>query len=190
MFFTGKSKFQTVSLPGKVPQLFTPWCLSLNIGNIGKCRVFWKKLLKKIIAILFKPFSGSFPLQSHFKVKKHENTQHCNNISMIGPWYNYIYVIWTQGLGPTGLPGLPGYSGWNPLAHEKKTVGEKMWAINCSKFPAWTFKSTKKNCPVGTLNANLRKQCANLVNMPDWHIGIKRSEIKWRKNFWLSVRHE
>jgi hypothetical protein len=48
----------------------------------------------------------------------------------------------------------------------------------------------QKNCPVGTLNANLRKQCANLVNMPDWHIWIKRSEIKWRKNFWLSFRHE
>ena len=29
------------------------------------------------------------------------------------------------------------------------------------------------NVPIGTLNANPRKQCANLVNMPDWHIRIR-----------------
>ena len=41
-------------------------------------------------------------------------------------------------------------------------------------------KCIKMHCC--NLNANLRKQCANLINMPDWPIWIKRSEIKWRKN--------
>ena len=113
----------------------------------------WKiKNFTKIIAILFKPFSGSFSLQSHFKVKTY------------------------TGLGSTGLPGLPGYNGWNPLANDKKNCGRKNVSLDLQKY--------QKNCPVGTLNAN-RKQCANLVNMPDWHIWIKCSEIKWRKNFWL-----
>ena len=102
---------------------------------------------------------------------------------------NYIYIIWTQGLGPTGLPGLPGYNGWNPLANDKKNCGRKNVSNKLFKISCLDLQKYQKKCPVGTLNAS-RKQCANLVNMPDWHIWIKRSEIKWRKNFWLSFRHE
>ena len=52
------------------------------------------------------------------------------------------------------------------------------------------LQTYKKTSPVGTVNANLHKQCANLVNMPDWLIWIKCSEITWGKNFWSSFRHE
>ena len=107
----------------------------------------WKiKNFTKIIAILFKPFSGSFSLQSHFKVKTY------------------------TGLGSTGLPGLPGYNGWNPLANDKKKLWEKKCEPGPSKVPkklsCWNFErksqTVRKSCKHARL-AHLDQMFRNQV---------------------------
>ncbi len=76
----------TADLPRNTTTGWNPIVFISKYWKDWKITCFLKKNAK-IMAILFKPFSGSFSWHWHLKLKNMKNTQHCNNnISMIGPW--------------------------------------------------------------------------------------------------------